>query len=217
MRFIRVTTLAVVLYVLGTGPAKAGTAFLETFDSGLVNFTTDNDSYWLNAYTNGYVVQNTTEVPGWGDNIPNDVSGTGYFLFDGTGADNPDPSLNEFYISPAFSVRPDTEYTVTFYLAAGSYWNLPLVQPEIDGSLLGSPVSPAADSWAQCGIWQEFSFSWNSGSNTSASLILHNYTPYGSGNDLGTDDISVGTPEPGTLALAGLALAAALLWRKRVF
>ncbi len=217
MRFTKVAALGVALYVLATGSAKAGSAFLETFDSGSANFTTDDDGYWLNAYTNGYIVQNTVDVPGWGPNIWQDVSGTGFFLFDGTGGDNPYPALNEFYISPSFSVVPDTQYTVSFYLTVGSYWNLPSVQPEIDGSLLGSPVSPAADSWAQCGYWQPFSFSWNSGSNTSASLILHNYTPWGSGNDLGTDDISVATPEPGTLAFAGLAFAAALVLRKRVF
>jgi hypothetical protein len=224
MQLTRIATLGFALCVLGAGSANAGSVFLETFDSGSPSFTTDEDIYWLpgtlpdgNNTTNGYVVKTSSQLwPFWGNNIPSDVSGTGYFLFEGTGDDNPNPALGEFYISPSFPVAPNTEYTVSFYLAAGSFWDFASVQPEIDGSLLGSPVSPAADSWAQCGIWQPFSFSWNSGSNISASLILHNYTPYGYGNDVGIDDISVATPEPGTLALAGLGFAAALLWRKRV-
>ncbi len=97
------------------------------------------------------------------------------------------------------------------------------MQPEIGGSLLGSPVTPGTfwSDFESPGLpsgWQQFTFSWNSGSNTSASLILHDHTDQGSGNDFGIDDISVATatPEPGTLALAGLAFAAALLRRKRV-
>lgn len=214
MRFARVTGLAVALYVSATGLAKAG--FLETFDSGSASFTA-NEPFWLDqTLTNGWIVQSTGIVPGWGNNIWQDVGGTGYFLFDGTGGDNPDPTLNEFYIGPVFSVVPDTFYTVSFYLTNGVTWNAASVQPEIDGSLLGAAVS--ATGWAGSDGWQQFSFSWNSGSNTSASLILHNYTTMGAGNDLGVDDISVeaAAPEPGTLSLmAGVGLAVAVLRRKR--
>ncbi len=47
MRFTRVAALAVALYVFGTGSAKAGSAFLETFDSGSAIFTTDDPTGWM--------------------------------------------------------------------------------------------------------------------------------------------------------------------------
>jgi hypothetical protein len=115
-------------------------------------------------------------------------------------------------------VVPDTLYAISFFLTTGVNWGLPSVQPEIDGSLLGTPVSPQG--WFGSNGWQQFTFYWNSGSNSTASLILHNYTTVGQGNDLGIDDISVAdpTPEPGTLALlAFLVIPVALLRRKRAF
>lgn len=219
MRFARVAALAVAVYGLAAIPAKAG--FFETFDIGSAVFSSDEPLYWLsNPLTNAWVVQSTSSVPGWGNNIPDDPSGKGYFLFEGTGGDNPDRSLNEFYIGPTFSVVPDMLYIVSFHLAAGIGWSFASVQPEIDGSLLGSPVSPTAFFWDADGGWQQFSFGWNSGSNSNASLILHDYTWVGSGNDLGVDNISVETaPEPGTGALAALVavmgLAVSVLARKR--
>jgi hypothetical protein len=90
------------------------------------------------------------------------------------------------------------------------------VQPEIDGSLLGSPVSPVG-TFGSNG-WQQFSFSWNSGANTSASLILHDFTTTTAGNDFGLDNIDVSSssvPEPSSLAFLGVGSLAALSRRRR--
>jgi hypothetical protein len=230
MRFSKATVLAFVLCVLVAGSANAGSVFLETFASGSANFTA-NDPYWLDGpnESNGFIVQNTNSMPGWPSwisdpaSIPNDVSGTGYFLMEGTQNYNWGGNT-EFYIGPTFAVAPDTLYTVSFYATSADRILEASLQPEIDGSPLGSPVAPGTF-WADYeadGLpsgWQLFSFSWNSGSNTSASVILNDFNPNGSGNDFAIDDISVAaaTPEPGTLALAGLGFAAALLLRKRVF
>ncbi len=81
-----------------------------------------------------------------------------------------------------------------------------MIQPEIDGSLLGSAVSPAGyyTDGNPADQWQKFTFTWNSGSNTSASLILHNYTTTPNGNDYGVDNIQVAsaTPEPSSFMVA---------------
>lgn len=228
MRFACIAALAVALYGLCTGSAKAGTVFQETFDTGSAANSPLNP-YWLDpSQTNNFIFRNSGSMPpgNWSDAIPADVSGTGYFLFEGTSGDNPDSSgsyADEFYVSSVFAVVPNSLYTVSFYLANEDDIHVASVQREINGSLLGAPVSAQGNSWPE--EWQQFSFTWNSGSNTSASLVLNDFTTAGSGNDFGIDNISVSgaapqfgdpTPEPGTLALVAVpGILLALLRRKR--
>lgn len=213
-----------VLVTLTTGIAKAD--FVDNFTSG-IDFTV-NDPFWLdNNRANGFITTTTNTpaiFPGFpgefGNDIPSGVGGSGNFLFDGTyfynGPGDPDipAGHDEFYISPTFSVTPGTNYTVSFYLTDANGINPPSVQPEIDGSLLGSPVSPGI--WSSDN-WQRYTFSWNSGANTTAQLILHDFTTTTTGNDFGLANINVSTPEPGTYGVfCGLSLAViALLCRKR--
>jgi len=198
------------LVIVGIGPAKADVAYSQNFDTGSASFTA-NDPYWLTqSDANDWIVQNTTQVTAFpfGDAIPQDVSGSGYFLFEGTAAYPTNGGTipagqDQFFISPTFSVNPGTTYTVSFYVTDANGINNPVLQPEIDGSLLGSPVSPAGD--YDISGWQQVSFTWNSGSNTSASLILHDYVTTPDGNDFGVDDILVSSPvpEPGAWLLFG--------------
>lgn len=209
-------------------PGRAGTVFSESFDSGSATYTV-NDPYWTDqSRANGYIIQTTNSPSVWsglfGTAIPQDASGTGYFLFEGTyGYNCPACSItagqDQFYISPSFAVDPNTDYTVSFALADVHGSTTPyaaIIQPEIDGSLLGTPVSEAGNGYSSYG-WQQFSFSWNSGSNTSASLILHDFNLDPNGNDFGIDNISVDTtaPEPASFLLAVMALALIGLRRKR--
>jgi hypothetical protein len=206
--------LAGIVLWAGIRPAQA--QFVENFDSGSATFTT-NDPYWVDhSRVNGFITQTTNDPTifggAFGNSIPVDASGTGFFLFDGTGS-YPDPiptGNDEFYISPTFSVTPNTVYAVRFSMTSANGINSALVQPEIGGSLLGSAVSPVG-TFGSNG-WQQFTFLWNSGSNSSASLILHNYVNTSFGNDMGYDNISVTAvtaPEPGSIAfltVAGMGL-----------
>jgi hypothetical protein len=69
--------------------------------------------------------------------------------------------------------------------------------------------------------WQQFSYTWNSGANSSASLILHDYTNTVGGNDFATDDIlvssAVATPEPAAVfwPLAAFCVLTGLAARRR--
>ncbi len=99
-----------------------------------------------------------------------------------------------------------TTYTISFFLTNADTANVALVQPEIGGTLLGSPVSAVGD-WGGGG-WQQFSFNWNSGGfSGTTSLILHNYSASSFGNDFGVDNILVASavPEPSSLTLAIVA------------
>jgi PEP-CTERM motif len=217
MRYDQLWLAASLVGVLVTaGPAAhAAVAFSENFDTGSATFTTDN-AYWSDhGETNDYIVQNSGSVPGFSNTITHDASGTGFFLFEGT--TNPVPSgSTEFYIGPTFSVAANTTYTVSFELTNQNNSNIAQVQPELDGTLLGSPVSAAGSSPAQS--WQAFSFTWNSGANTSASLILHNFQAAGFGNDYGIDNLSVtsaAVPEPATLLVLTTGIAGLLTSRRR--
>jgi hypothetical protein len=216
---------AAAILCVGPAPAKASTVYSQNFDSGSATFTA-NDPFWLDPNeANGFITQTTNTNAIWpggpdafGNDIPNDVSGTGYFLFDGTylyqqTASNIPVGHDEFFISPTFAVTPATNYNVSFYLTDANGIAPPSVQPELDGTLLGSPVSPVG-TFSSNG-WQQFTFSWNSGSNASASLILHDFTTTTAGNDFGLDNIDISTvPEPSTFALVGVG-SLALLSRRR--
>jgi hypothetical protein len=209
-------------------PRAAWANYSENFDSGSATFTA-NDPYWLDPNAaNGFITQTTNNPAIWpgfpagfGTDINKDVSGRGYFLFDGTftypGGGSIPVGNDQFFISPTFSVNPNTNYLVSFELtnADTNGVNLASIQPEIGGSLLGFPVS-AIGNWTTNG-WQSFGYLWNSGSNTSASLILHDFAPSTSGNDFGIDEISVASvPEPATAGLLMLGASGLLIRRRGV-
>lgn len=216
----RMAGIAAALMAAAIGSAQAQVAFSDNFTNG-VDFTT-NDPFWLdNNRANGFVVQNANALFGgeFAGQFNSGVGGSGYFLFDGTYFYNPsDPSNHSipagddlFYIGSSFAAVQNTTYSISFWLnnASGGA-NAASVQPEIDGTLLGSPVSASGAE-----NWQQFTFTWNSGTNTSASLILHNFTTTVIGNDFGVDDILVAAPEPGTAALLGIGALALAIRRRR--
>jgi len=70
------------------------------------------------------------------------------------------------------------------------------------------------------GTWQFLGTTWNSGTNTSVSLRIINQNTAVGGNDFALDDIhfstesSVSVPEPASLLLSGLGLAALVMSRR---
>jgi PEP-CTERM motif len=209
---------ALALLTMSIGHANASTVYSENFDTG--NDNQVKSGYWYDPlgsagnYT-GAVVATSSGAYGniFGNSIPVDASGSGKFLFEGTGNFQVGSII---FQSSNFSVDANTLYTVSLALTNVNTINNALIQPEIDGQLLGSPVS-AAGTYTTDG-WQTFSFTWNSGSNTTASLILHDFQSNSTGDDFGVDSISVAstaTPEPSSLMLFSIASASLAGWRWR--
>jgi hypothetical protein len=184
-------------------PARADIAFSQNFNSG-PPIALGADPFWSdNSEDNGYVVKTNTGIgPFAMYPITHDASGNGYFLFDGTAGTA--PSGQTVVFSASFAVTANTNYTVSFDLTNANNINVATIQAAMGGVLLGtSPVS--ANGYFTDGNskdqWQQFSFTWNSGSATSTTLALNNYTTTGTGNDFGIDNIQVAsTPEPSTFA-----------------
>src|SRR5262249_44116344 len=147
-RFV-LTIAAVTLLLEFQSPVWAGIVYSQDFDSGTATYTV-NDPFWRDqTEANGFITKTTntpTIFPGhpgfFGNDITQDASGTGYFLFLGTwsyGASNIIPTGNDkFFISPTFAVTANTDYLISFSLTStGGDPNPPKVQAEIGGQLLG--------------------------------------------------------------------------------
>lgn len=86
------------------------------------------------------------------------------------------------------TVTPNTNYNFSTWVAtcvASSSTELSDLQFSINGTLLGTAFSPPMAS----GQWTQFNATWNSGSNTSASICIVNQNTAISGNDFALDDI----------------------------
>jgi PEP-CTERM motif-containing protein len=198
--------------------AWADIVYQQNFDPGSATFTT-NDPYWTFAYTqngipdfgaNGQIVNSMNAIAA-------DASGSGHFLFENTnyysaafknaGNLSIPSTQNQFFISPTFTVLPNTAYTVSFKVANAGEGNDAVILAQVDGTSINTGDS------ASSGAWKTFSYSWNSGSNTNASLVLSDLTLGANGNDFGIDNILVtgpsssSVPEPATLAILGVGLA----------
>ncbi len=84
-------------------------------------------------------------------------------------------------------VTPGKNYLLSYWLSSAYHTNL----AEIQCSINGTPLSPTADAPAAVGVWQEVSYTWNSGLSASATITLKDLTRIASGDDFAIDDISL--------------------------
>jgi hypothetical protein len=170
--------------------------------NGITDGTGTGASFAGNSLVNGQIVSSTTGISGG-------QGGSGFFLFDNTGGTTSDYSsgMEIWGTQTAIAVRPNSTYTFSFYLANDNAINNASIQPVIDGVALSSGVTPTG-----VGTWEQFSFSWNSGTNTNANLELTDLASNPTGNDFGVDTIAFTglTPLPelptAALLLLGLGL-----------
>lgn len=117
----------------------------------------------------------------------------------------------------AFNVVQNSDYTFSFWMAS-AHADSPA---QLAGRINGSWLSPVAEATSTTGQWTQYSYTWNSGSATSANVELINRNLAWQGNDFTLDDVSfngAAVPEPATWALMimGFGTAGAMLRRRRL-
>lgn len=84
-------------------------------------------------------------------------------------------------------VVPNTNYTFSYYVASASPDSPSRLEVLINGVSQGAPVTAPG---VAC-MWTQVSYNWNSGSNTTANIAIHNRNAVDYGNDFALDDISL--------------------------
>jgi multisubunit Na+/H+ antiporter MnhC subunit len=170
-----------------------------------------------NASQNAWLVQSSPNGAG-GIAEAQDGPG-GWYLYSQTGNPGSGFTGTVWESNNPVSVLANTTYEFSFYLTNENNIINAIITPEINGVAVGTAVT--AKGYYGDGIagdqWQQFTFTWNSGANTTADLSLVNAQDTGLGNDFGIDTIrfdAAATPEPsafltaivGTLGMIGYGL-----------
>ena len=83
------------------------------------------------------------------------------------------------------TVVPNQNYTFSYWLETIATPNLALIDVTINGTIIGSTTAPATT----CN-WVQYTYTWNSGTNTMATIAIYDRLTIQNGNDFGLDDIS---------------------------
>lgn len=151
------------------------------FSAGNSGFTSSY-SYTTNNTTEGqyYVGPNAAAWNGGMASCGDHTTGTGNML-----CVNGATTANTSIYCQTVNVLPNTLYAFSTWLNTLSPGNLAQLQFSINGSLLGSVFTAPAST---CN-WQQFYETWNSGSNTSATICIVNQNTNAGANDFSLDDI----------------------------
>ncbi|MBS1563497.1 MAG: gliding motility-associated C-terminal domain-containing protein, partial [Bacteroidetes bacterium] len=146
------------------------------------------------GFTSGYnyVANNTTEgeyfvgtnPQAWNANLSNckdHTTGAGNMLLV-----NGAPALNVKIWTQTVTVTPNTNYAFSTWIQALYPPNPAQLQFSINGLDIGNPITASLPTCT----WTQFYTTWNSGSNTTATISIVNKNTIVQGNDFALDDIS---------------------------
>jgi hypothetical protein len=175
------------------------------FESGNTGFTS---GYAIGDDSNpgGYTIgaNPSTANGAFGDwcNCGDHTSGTGKMMIVNGSGDATLPVWEE-----TVAVTPSTEYTFSYWGAEVDHdsSSLPHLELKINGAVIGSSTFPefSPDNGGQ---WQNYRFTWKSGTSKTADLVLVDLNTDASWNDFALDDISFSA----AAGVAGGTVAAAL-------
>ena len=217
------------LLVASASPAPAGLLVNGDFETGNTGFTTEYDfiptarMLWPGDYA---IVQNprpyNVEAFSFGDH----TTGSGLMMLIDS-----DWNRHDLVWGQTVSVASNARYTFSGWIAspfiAEPRYMSAYVQVKINDQLVGSVYGPTPSA-----IWQEFEFSWDSLTATTARIEIFERGDMGhpgrrgGGNDFALDDLafegpSAGVvPEPSSAAIFGFGVLVLAFcsnrWRKRV-
>ncbi|MCC6413082.1 MAG: gliding motility-associated C-terminal domain-containing protein [Saprospiraceae bacterium] len=149
------------------------------FEQGNTGFTSDyiyNPGFALPPFGTYEV----TSTPAIFPDCPDHTSGNGeYMVIDGSDI------ANQYVWCQTVTVLPNSTYNLSSW---GTSFNsggaMALLEFTINGTVIGTQQYNG-----QVCNWSEFTATWNSGSNTSATICIENLTVTGANNDFAIDDI----------------------------
>lgn len=177
--------------VTSTVSTNKNLIFNGEFTFGNVGFTTDYQ-YLLSAPTGGIqkaygIVANPNSWFSSFSNCTDHTTGTGKMMvIDGSTSNGG----NDKFWSQIISTVANQNYTFSYWVQTVSTPNPATIAVKINGVLLGTNTAPAT---ATCGNWTQYTFNWNSGSSTSATIEMYDTNTQVSGNDFAIDDITFTT------------------------
>jgi len=94
--------------------------------------------------------------------------------------------------SQKVAVTPNTTYTVQYWLQSIDAASPAQLEMQVNGSpITGNATTSTATATTTTCSWAQITYTWNSGSNTTAELTLINRNLSSNGNDFSIDDISM--------------------------
>lgn len=94
-------------------------------------------------------------------------------------------SGNDVVWEQTVAVVPNQNYTLSYWLQTLATPNLAIIDLKINGISIGIETAPSVN----C-EWKQYSYVWNSGSNTTAQITISDKVIVSDGNDFALDDIS---------------------------
>src|SRR4030042_782061 len=91
-------------------------------------------------------------------------------------------------------VVPGRDYPFTYFVSSTNLTALPRIETSINGHVMGTAQAPPIGPDPAVGTWLPVSYTWNSGTSTTATVELRDLNTAFVGNDFALDDIGLSTP-----------------------
>lgn len=170
------------------------------FSSGNAGFTSSyaycNSSGCLNPEST-YGVGNDPTFLHPGFSGADHTTGTGQFM-----VVNGSSTANTNVWCQTVSVSPNTDYEFSTWVTSVSAGSPAMLQFSFNGTNVGSILNAPST----VGTWDQFFYSWNSGSLTSVDICIVNQNTVLGGNDFGLDDISFQQCSPTCSAIESVVI-----------
>jgi hypothetical protein len=147
------------------------------------NYVVDIPNFQMEMYPEGTyaVVTNPNLVHNGFSACADHTTGTGNMMVVNGAA-----SLQDIWCQTV-AVSPNTFYNVSAWIASVGPASPAILQFSINGNPIGNIINAPS---SVC-VWVPFNATWNSGSNTTATICILNLNTAAGGNDFGIDDISM--------------------------
>lgn len=172
------------VYRLTTQVESSNLVVNGDFSGGNLGFTSQYNHAFPNITEGQYWVGTSPNT--WNPSVANckdHTTGSGQMI-----TVNGSPLANAKVWSQTINVTPNTNYNFTTWIQSLSSANPANLQFAINNINLGNSIISNSNTCQ----WKQFSSSWNSGNNTTATITIVNNNTIAAGNDFALDDIYFG-------------------------